>query len=347
MNRNFYSIHQDNGKEFIYIQGYGFSEPPLHPSPRNLIRIYANAIGYGLILFLLLQSVIPLLVLHILRLANPAIRIYRNSILASKEAVEVLNILSSVLCYILPLLLLLAVLRLPLRTAFPMRHAPAGEAAASVCVVLASSAIGSSVSMLLSGFLALLGLHPSGPQIPVPDSPLLIVLVILSSAVAPAIFEELLFRGVILQSLRRFGDLFALMASTLLFALLHRNLVQLPNAVITGFVLAFLAIRTHSLWIPMLCHFVNNLIPVLLQSLTAAVDDEAGSIIFLGVNGIYLILGITGIILLLYKHPVLLRPMAGEGRSNERFKFGSFLSSVPVMAVIIFLTSSIVWNMLT
>ena len=45
----------------------------------------------------------------------------------------------------------------------------------------------------------------------------------LATAVVPLFVEEFLFRGVILSQFRKYGDVFAVIASALLFGLLHRN----------------------------------------------------------------------------------------------------------------------------
>ncbi|MDR7857871.1 type II CAAX endopeptidase family protein [Tissierella sp.] len=77
---------------------------------------------------------------------------------------------------------------------------------------------------------------------------------------APVV-EEILIRGIILSSLQnRYGAIFALLASTLLFAVLHFNFVQTLSAIICGLVLGLLYINTGSLFTCILAHSLYNTI---------------------------------------------------------------------------------------
>lgn len=329
--------------EYIYVSGYGFENPSNRPN-RNMIRIYANAIGYSLLVFLLLQNVTPHMAVAMFRLSHPTVRIYNDSFLASETLIEQINILSSVVCYGVTMLMLFAVLRMPARCVFPSCKTSAGVLVPSVGVVLGSSAIGSGVSLLLSFLFSFAGLSPSGPGIPAAGSLRLLLLTLISSALLPALCEELLFRGIILQSLRRFGDIFALIVTTLLFAMLHRNLVQLPNALITGMVLGFLVLRTGSLRVAVVCHFVNNAIPVLLQ---AAAEGREGGFpggIYLVMSACYLLCGLAGLLFLYIRRPAMFRPLSGEGKA-ERYKYRSFFSSLPMAVLLGTLTVLIALNL--
>ena len=74
------------------------------------------------------------------------------------------------------------------------------------------------------------------------------------------IAEELLMRGFALELLKkRYGIGIALIVSTLLFALLHFNMVQTLSALITGFILGLLYLKTKSLASTILAHGLYNL----------------------------------------------------------------------------------------
>ncbi|MBQ7044760.1 MAG: CPBP family intramembrane metalloprotease [Clostridia bacterium] len=97
-----------------------------------------------------------------------------------------------------------------------------------------------------------------------PTSALGIILNILNFAVAPALFEEFAFRGVLLQPLRKYGDWFAIFASSFAFAILHGNMVQIPFAFIVGVALGYFCIKTQSIWTSVSIHFLNNLYSVIM-----------------------------------------------------------------------------------
>ena len=95
-----------------------------------------------------------------------------------------------------------------------------------------------------------------------------------ASIFAP-VWEELLFRGCVLRTLRPFGKRFAILCSALLFGLFHGNLLQTPYAVIMGLILGYVTVEYSILW-SVLLHMFNNLVLAdLLTRLTAAWSEMA------------------------------------------------------------------------
>jgi sodium transport system permease protein len=94
---------------------------------------------------------------------------------------------------------------------------------------------------------------------PRPESPFDWAMMLLLGAVSPAICEEVLFRGFILQGLRtRLRDGAAVVVSALLFGVFHLSLTRLPATMLLGLVLGWLAVRSRSI-VPSMCfHAVNN-----------------------------------------------------------------------------------------
>ncbi len=79
-------------------------------------------------------------------------------------------------------------------------------------------------------------------------------------------FEELLCRGVILESLRnRYGTVVALFGSSLFFGVLHMQPLPAVNAFFIGLILGFIYLITQSLWASVLIHAVNNALAYILM----------------------------------------------------------------------------------
>lgn len=87
-------------------------------------------------------------------------------------------------------------------------------------------------------------------------------------AVLPAIFEELLFRGIILNGLRQYGKWTAIIVSALLFALIHGNIDQLVYPFLLGLIFAIIADRTSSTVPTIFAHFVNNCTVIVINYLS-------------------------------------------------------------------------------
>lgn len=85
-----------------------------------------------------------------------------------------------------------------------------------------------------------------------------LVLNLVILAVIPAICEELVYRGIVFNGLRKFGTCAAVFLSALLFALAHGSAMQFFYQFILGLVLAALVAKTGSIVVSMVAHFVNN-----------------------------------------------------------------------------------------
>ena len=92
-------------------------------------------------------------------------------------------------------------------------------------------------------------------------SPLGVVYVVL---VGP-IFEELIFRGAVMGSLRRYGENFAIIFSSLFFAFYHMMFLQIPFAFLIGLLLGYVATRW-SLRAAIVLHIINNGLSTLITS---------------------------------------------------------------------------------
>ena len=95
-------------------------------------------------------------------------------------------------------------------------------------------------------------------------------------AVAPAIMEELAFRGFILsgfESLR--NNWTAVLMTSLFFGLAHSVLQQSIITFVVGAVLAWIAIKTKSLWPCVLYHATHNALTVVVSILDARTVDNS------------------------------------------------------------------------
>lgn len=87
-------------------------------------------------------------------------------------------------------------------------------------------------------------------------------------ALIPALCEEFAIRGVVLQSLRKYGDIFAIVISAFLFGVMHGNVTQIPFAFILGCAMGYFVIKTGSLWTSIAIHLMNNTYAIIISILT-------------------------------------------------------------------------------
>ena len=113
------------------------------------------------------------------------------------------------------------------------------------------------VSFLTSLVMSLVGIERAGE---VYGENLLYVITV--SALAPAIFEEMLFRYLPIRALGAHSAKLCVIYSSVLFALSHCNLFQIPYALVAGILFASLDIATGSIVPSIIIHFVNNVLSI-------------------------------------------------------------------------------------
>lgn len=105
--------------------------------------------------------------------------------------------------------------------------------------------------------------EPTPPDIGVTwdSSTLSIILILLSTVIAGPIAEELMFRGYILDSIRRMhGDVVAIVVSALLFGMVHLDPYTVGMATLGGVIYGYIRVKTGSLWPSMASHMIWNTI---------------------------------------------------------------------------------------
>ena len=97
---------------------------------------------------------------------------------------------------------------------------------------------------------------------------------IFTVALLPAVFEEMLFRGVIMDGVKPFGRVGAVLLCGALFSLFHQNPQQTIYQFCCGVAYALLALRSKSVLPTMLAHFANNAAIILLTKFAATIPTQ-------------------------------------------------------------------------
>lgn len=165
-----------------------------------------------------------------------------------------------------------------------------------------------------------------------------LILNIFVMALLPALLEEMVFRGYVLQALRPYGDGTAIVVSSLLFALMHGNVAQTPFAFIVGLACATVVIRTHCIWLACAVHFLNNLMSVLLDYATRNMTAGDQQLVLISV---FLLLSLAGLAAaLLQNHRETAAPPPGNAAApcslTWKAKASALLSSPPFLLCLLF-----------
>lgn len=117
------------------------------------------------------------------------------------------------------------------------------------------------VSALSYSFLSALGYVYAASPGTIYSSPEVLVLELLASCLFPAFFEELTNRGLLSGLFRdEQNDTVVILLMAVTFGFWHQNVPQLLPTMVGGFIMAFLCVKSGSVFPGMIVHFLNNFI---------------------------------------------------------------------------------------
>lgn len=93
------------------------------------------------------------------------------------------------------------------------------------------------------------------------------LLSLISLTILPAICEELLFRGIILQGLKSYGKVLSILLTGLMFAIFHMSIDQFIYPLIMGSLLSLIMYNENNILYSIIVHLVNNFLSVTLSYL--------------------------------------------------------------------------------
>ena len=109
-----------------------------------------------------------------------------------------------------------------------------------------------------------------------------VVVYTITLAIIPAVFEEMFFRGLMLNAMSGVKRIYSALIVSLCFALYHGSLTQFFYQFIFGLGLCFLAIVSKSVIACMVAHFLNNFLIIILEYLKIKVDLYSTTVILIG-----------------------------------------------------------------
>lgn len=120
------------------------------------------------------------------------------------------------------------------------------------------------------------------------------IILILSLVVVAPIYEEIIFRGILLKGMaNKINPKIALVISALFFAVVHLNIPQGINAFLLGMVIGFIYLRTGSIYLSIFAHLTNNFLAITVSSIFMSMRGKY----VMGIHQIFFILGVLLLII--------------------------------------------------
>lgn len=198
-----------------------------------------------------------------------------------------------------------------------------GSILKAICVVYFLMIVGAIIGAVINAAFVGQVSNPVGDMISSNDP----VTRILYAAIIGPIFEELVFRKILIDKLSVRGKVFALVVSSVFFGLMHGNLAQFFYATFVGFLWGYIYLKTSNIIYSMILHiFMNSMTTLLAVKFIAMYDpSDVMSAVPLGLYlmGMF-ILGFIGLIFFI----VGFKKIRIEENENATVKGGKVFGSI-------------------
>lgn len=314
---------------------------PAEYGEKKSLQRASNAIGAAFLLLNAVSIAGMLLAMAVLLVSGMP---YMDAALFLQEPgmLWLLQVVLSVTMFTVPFMIAAAIMRVRVSDIIPMRKVEPSLFVPLVMVGLGVCMLGNFATNLFAGTISIFGIVPNMPDIENPSGPFGGMLLILGSAFAPALVEEFALRGVVMGSLRRFGDGFAIFVSSALFGLMHGNLVQTPFAFVVGLGLGYVVVASGSMWTSVTVHFINNFLATVLNDLMTGASPSTSNLINILYGLAALIIGVIGAIWLICRRPAAFRLNRSGSAFSAGRRFGIFLATPCMIITLILFAATMV-----
>ena len=261
---------------------------------RKELKTLSNVAGICMLAFVLIQAFIG----FVIGLYPP----FRNVYFANVDFQNAVGIIFSVCGVLLPFVFGALYLKGKQGTDLtPVLDPPADKKLALLLIPVgfALCVAASYISGFLTDLIERTGIELIEPETSVPGSRIGWVIYFIAIAVVPPVTEEFAVRGVVMQPLRKYGDVFAIVISSFVFGIMHGNLIQTPFAFMAGAAIGYVMCKTNSLWPGIVIHLLNNGFSVGIEFLLKYVTTPLyQNIIYYGVLAAIIICAVISAVIL-------------------------------------------------
>jgi membrane protease YdiL (CAAX protease family) len=172
-----------------------------------------------------------------------------------------------------------------------------------------------------------------------------IIAMFIGTAIIPPLVEEFAMRNVVMQPLRKYGNLFAIICSALVFGIFHGTPSQIPFAILCGLFLGYAVIATDSIWTGVIIHAIVNGLSCCYYAILYFTDEEtadtAHGIVCLALAG----LGFVALLIYISKYKTEFNRVISKKGLEEytlKQKISKFIfAPAMIIAIIVFLIQAI------
>lgn len=167
----------------------------------------------------------------------------------------------------------------------------------SVCLIIFGFGACIIINAVISAISAFLPGGQSVYKVSFEDTGMLFIM-LLSTAVVPAICEEAAFRGFVMQNLKKFGWLYSAFISSLIFGLMHSGISTALFAFTSGMLLAYLRGSSGRLAVSIVVHFLNNALALFYIAVSVSLEEKIYNSIYFAILAAAIVVTVISYIIL-------------------------------------------------
>ena len=313
---------------------------PEQYAERRALQNSGNAIGLALII----MQAIAFVVVFIIQMAITIIYGQQKLMEIVNDSMfkTMLQVYLSVLVMTIPFLIAAKMMRFKSGQLMSFKKVEKGLFVPLVLMALGIGFLGNFATSYLDQIMSAFGQPAQGIEMEMPKNVFGEIAFTMAIVVFAPLVEEFAFRGVVLGSLRRFGDGFAIFVSAALFGLIHGNLVQIPFAFIGGLIMGYITVASGSIWPAIIVHFINNSASVLVSDFAGELGSAEYELLNNGLSLFFIFFGLIGAVLYLKRNPSGFRLLKSPTKLSGRGKLAAFVATPGMIIAIVILGLSVV-----
>lgn len=255
--------------EKVFMDGAGYIEETPEKYEKRALNKLALLLGIACLAALLIDTAGNITIAKIIKFTTIDFDydIFTKAISGCDLSVCLFSIASKTLIYAVPIIILLFNLKLPEKVAFPVTKMKAKTLYTIIKLTLIFFVITYYLTLIYFDFLEVLRIKNSYVEYYIPNNYILAAIMMLFYTVVIPFLNEFLFRGLILQSLRQFGDSFALLFTSFLCTLFCHDLSYFAYKFVLSYFLGFLVLMTGSIYSSIIANIILETINIYLNSM--------------------------------------------------------------------------------
>lgn len=264
-------------RESVFVDGKGFESKSLPTAERNCVIKIMNVAGIAMLMWVVIDNIISKAVISLFSFLGFDIHTSFFSTGFYGGDVEIVTslILIGLMKVILPALYVHWKLKMPLKAQYMTRLRHSSDMIATLCMSLAASAVTSLPNIYTNRTRQVFNyFREIDADATAWDQQQFIIYAIFDIVVV-SVMSELFFRGAIFGALRQFGDLFAVVVTSMMSALLVQDVREFPAALLMSAIAAAGMLRSGSILTAVYVQIIFKLYRMALILLESTSVDSA------------------------------------------------------------------------